>query len=302
MREYFVASDGAHDRESMANFIPPQLAAFCASSLEASEWLSRLPQTINDLASRWSLTLDPPFEGEDVSCSWVAPATLADGTLAILKIGLPHMEAEHEIDALRLLNGEPTARLLESDRELNAMLIERCEPGHPLRDMFQPDQDVVIAGLLKRYWRIPAEPHPFRPLSVMIDYWMKQTRRDEPRWHDASLVADGLDLFEELSLGSLAEVLLATDLHAGNVLSSRREPWLMIDPKPFVGERAFDATQHLLNCRSRLRIEPFDTMHRMADLLEVDYDRVRAWTFARLAAEPRDNWDDEATELAKKIA
>ena len=286
----------------MAYLVPPKLAALCANSLDASEWLSRLPHTIANLAHRWSLTPGPPFEGDDVTCSWVAPATLANGTEAILKIGLPHMEAEHEMDALRLLDGEPTVRLLQSDRDLNAMLIERCEPGSTLREIFQPDQDVVIAGLLKRYWRIPSEPHPFRPLSVMIDYWMKQTRRDESRWHDPSLVTDGLDLFEELSLGSLAEVLLATDLHAGNVLSSRREPWIVIDPKPFVGERAFDATQHLLNCRSRLRLEPFDTMHRVADLLEVDYDRVRAWTFARLAAEPRDNWDDEATELAKKIA
>jgi streptomycin 6-kinase len=286
----------------MAYLVPPNLAALCANSLDASEWLTRLPNTIADLVQRWSLTLGPPFEGDDVTCSWVAPARLANGTEAILKIGLPHMEAEHEMDALRLLDGEPTVRLLESDRDLNAMLIERCEPGSTLREVFQPDQDVVIAGLLKRYWRIPSEPHPFRPLSVMIDYWMKQTRRDEPRWHDPSLVSDGLDVFEELSLGSLAEVLLATDLHAGNVLSSRREPWIVIDPKPFVGERAFDATQHLLNCRSRLRLEPFDTMHRVADLLEVDYDRVRAWTFARLAAEPRDNWDDESTELAKKIA
>jgi streptomycin 6-kinase len=286
----------------MAYLVPPNLAALCANSHDASEWLTRLPNTIADLVQRWSLTLGPPFEGDDVTCSWVAPARLANGTEAILKIGLPHMEAEHEMDALRLLDGEPTVRLLESDRDLNAMLIERCEPGSTLREVFQPDQDVVIAGLLKRYWRIPSEPHPFRPLSVMIDYWMKQTRRDEPRWHDPSLVSDGLDVFEELSLGSLAEVLLATDLHAGNVLSSRREPWIVIDPKPFVGERAFDATQHLLNCRSRLRLEPFDTMHRVADLLEVDYDRVRAWTFARLAAEPRDNWDDESTELAKKIA
>jgi streptomycin 6-kinase len=36
--------------------------------------------------------------------------------------------------------------------------------------------------------------------------------------------------------------MLATDLHAGNVLRAQREPWLVIDSKPFVGDRACDAT------------------------------------------------------------
>jgi len=39
-------------------------------------------------------------------------------------------------------------------------------------------------------------------------------------------------------------MLLATDLHAGNVLPAAREPWLVIDPKPFTGDPAYDATQH----------------------------------------------------------
>jgi hypothetical protein len=42
-------------------------------------------------------------------------------------------------------------------------------------------------------------------------------------------------------------------------------------------------------------------MQRVADLLEVDYDRVRLWTFARLAAEPRTEWDDDSTALARLI-
>ena len=51
-------------------------------------------------------------------------------------------------------------------------------------------------------------------------------------------------------------MLLSTDLHAGNVLAARREPWLMIDPKPFIGDPAFDPIQHMLNCESRLVADP----------------------------------------------
>jgi streptomycin 6-kinase len=282
--------------------IPTSLAASCARTLERMHWLEALPELVEQIARRWSLSLGAPIDGYEVSCSWVAPARRSDGFNAILKIGMPHMEGEHEIAALRLLDGDPTVRLLDADDAHNAMLLERCEPGSPLRDLFQPDQDVVIAGLLKRFWRVPPDPHPFRPLTAMIDYWMVETQLAEHEWHDAGLVREGLTAFAELTSTSLSETLLATDLHAGNVLRAQREAWLVIDPKPFVGDRAFDATQHLLNCRSRLATDARTTIRRFADMLEVDYERVLLWTFARLAAEPRDDWDNEQTALARIVA
>ncbi|HXH40640.1 MAG TPA: aminoglycoside phosphotransferase family protein [Thermoanaerobaculia bacterium] len=82
------------------------------------------------------------------------------------------------------------------------------------------------------------------------------------------MVEEGLRLFHELPGSSPASVLLATDLHAGNVLRAEREHWLVIDPKPFVGDAAYDATQHLLNCRGRLFSDPGTTIRRFADLLD----------------------------------
>ena len=38
------------------------------------------------------------------------------------------------------------------------------------------------------------------------------------------------------------------------------KPWLAIDPKPFVGDRAYDATQHLFNCRQRLLADADSTI------------------------------------------
>ena len=100
---------------------------------------------------------------------------------------------------------------------------------------------------------------------------------------------------EALSHPRPDDVLLATDLHAGNVLAAQRMPWLVIDPKPFIGDRAYDATQHLCNCRDRLNADPMGTIRRVARLLDVDHERVRLWTFARLAAEPRSDWSGVAT-------
>jgi streptomycin 6-kinase len=96
--------------------------------------------------------------------------------------------------------------------------------------------------------------------------------------------------------------LLATDLHAGNIIQAQREPWLVIDPRPYVGDPAYDATQHLLN-RAIARSNPLDTIRKFAELAGLDLERVRLWTFARAAAQPRDDWSNLALiELARVIA
>lgn len=263
--------------------IPEQIIINCRQTVEGTAWLEQLPKAIADLQERWSLTLSPPFE-EEASCSWVAPCVRQDGTPAVLKIGLPHMEAENEIDGLLFWDGDPTVFVLEADPELNAMLLERCEPGTTLRGQSENEQDQVIAKLLSRLWRTLPEVHPFRPLSEMIVAWTKESMEQAACWPDAGLAKEGLHIFEALLNDVSCDVLLATDLHAGNVLRAQREPWLVIDPKPFYGDPAYDATQHLLNCKERLHSKPNTTINRFADLLGVDPERVRLWTFARLAS------------------
>jgi streptomycin 6-kinase len=289
--------------DGMALTIPARLAAACRTTPVRTAWLARVPDSLRDLGGRWALTLGDPFDNEDVSCAWVAPATLADGTAAVLKLAMPQMEGEQEIDGLRFWNGDPTVRLLEADDDLGAMLLERCQPGTTLRTLAEPEQDVVIARLLRRLWRSPPTPNRFRPLSALTSFCRDETLARAGDWPDAGLVREGLRLFDELPRSADEDVLLATDLHAGNVLRTKREPWLVIDPKPFVGDPAYDATQHLFNCGGRLASDPSATIRRLADLLEVDHQRVRLWTFARAAAEPREDWGDERLiRLARAIA
>jgi streptomycin 6-kinase len=277
------------------------LAASCRRSPVGTAWLDRLPDALDELRRRWALELEQPFDGPEVSAAWVAPAVRSDRSPAVLKISMPHLEADHEIEGLRFWDGDPTVRLLEADEDSGAMLLERCVPGTWLRSLQEEEQDVVIAGLLRRMWRVPATPHPFRPIAEMVDLWIEETLANEASWSDAGLVREGLRMFGDLARVDPGPVLLATDLHAGNVLAAERRPWLVIDPKPFVGDPAYDATQHLLNCSQRMLDEPIATIERFADLLEVDAERVRRWTFARAAAENRDDWDDPWTAVARVL-
>jgi streptomycin 6-kinase len=167
----------------------------------------------------------------------------------------------------------------------------------------EAEQDVVIANLLRRLWRPLPTLHRFRPLLALIEYWSNQTQAEVERWPDEGLVREGLRVFKELSYTTTTDVLLATDLHAGNVLRAEREPWLVIDPKPFVGDPAYDGTQHLFNCSVRLQSDPEKVIGRLADLLGVNYERLRLWTFARAAAEPREDWSNrEWMDMARAIA
>lgn len=75
----------------------------------------------------------------------------------------------------------------------------------------------------------------------------------------------GIALFRTLPRTADRNVLLCADLHAENVLASEREPWLMIDPKPHLGDPTYDVLQHMLNCSERLQADPC----RLADSLSI---------------------------------
>lgn len=284
----------------MSIVIPALLARHCAKTAERRSWLAALPDTIRRLQERWGISLASPFDHDYVSCSWVAPATLSDGTPAVLKIGMPHMESGQEIEGLRFWDGDATVRLLESDSSANAMLLERCEPGTPLLALPETEQDLIITAMLRQLWRTPPAGK-FRPLSALIAHWSDETRKHRAHWPDAALVDEGLRTFAALAADLPGGVLLATDLHAGNVLRAQRESWLMIDPKPFVGDAAYDLTQHLLNCEDRLQTDARGLVRRVADLAEVDAERVRMWLFARAAAEPRDHWRGWKMDVARSL-
>jgi streptomycin 6-kinase len=241
---------------------------------------------IDEMVKRWALTLEPPFAGDQASAAWVAPAISANGTRAVLKLAMPHYEGEQEIAGLRVWEGAGTVHVFEADEKLGAMLLERCVPGTPLSALPEPEQDDVVADLLRRLWRPPPDSPRFRMLAELTATWSDEAA-EPSHWPDPDLLAMALRLFEALPRSASRDVLLVTDLHAGNVLRAEREPWLVIDPKPFVGDPAYDVTQHLFNC-ARLHREPLGTIDRLARLLGLDPERVRLWTFARAAFESRE--------------
>ena len=252
------------------------------------EWLTTLPRTVHELKERWALTVGEPFQPGG-QCAWVAPVRDSTGAQLVLKVGWPHPEAAHEADGLGEWAGDGTVQLHATAEleEATVLLIERCIPGTAADSRPEEEQDVIVAGLLRRLWRKPAPGHRFRTLQTMCDMWADEfeERTAAKVVLDPGLTRDGVALFRSLPATAEQEVLLCTDLHAGNVLAARREPWLVIDPKPYVGDPAYDVVQHLVNCKARLLADPRELVSRLAGLAGLDKDRVRLWLFARCVEE-----------------
>ncbi len=259
--------------------------------LARREWLDAVPRVVHMLASQWDLELSEPYEPGG-RCAWIAPARRSDGEELVLKVGWRHPEAEHEADALPLWEGDGAVRCHESRtlQDTSVLLLERCEPGVQLKcTLPESEQDVVLTGLMRRLWQHrPPDDSPFGSLETMCDDWADCFELEftaDTRGLDPALARDGVALLRALPRSADRSVLLCTDLHAENVLASRREPWLVIDPKPFIGDPAYEPIQHMLNCRERLASDPGGLARRMAELLSVDPERVELWLLARCVLE-----------------
>jgi streptomycin 6-kinase len=248
-------------------------------------WLTALPQIIDHVCNLWGLTIGPAFDGGCVG--FVAPAERRDGARVVLKVSPVDEETRTEADALLLWDGNGAVRLLDTEPPLGALLLERLEPGTSLED--HPDRHEAIAiacGLLRRLWRPAPSTHPFPLVPDLAHRWAREIPE---RFHglgrpfEAPLAEEAAGLCAELATRTQGLVLANRDYHLGNVLAARREPWLLIDPKPLVGEPAFD-TGHLL--RSLLPREfdrPFigRLVERLARELGLDAEAIRRWAFVR---------------------
>jgi streptomycin 6-kinase len=250
---------------------------------EGKTWLRRLPEIIAGCARRWSLTVEPPFP--ELSFNFAAPAVRADGAATVLKVCFPDKEFFTEAEALRLVAGEGMVRLIEVDLDLGALLLERVEPGTPI-DALADDRAATsaAASVLRRIWRPAPLDHRFPTVADWVAGLGRLRRRFDGGTGPlpAALVEEAERRFADLLASSPPPVLLHGDLHHGNVLAARREPWLAIDPKGVVGDPAFDTYSLLHNPESLLtEPSPGRTLARridqLAEELGLDRARVRDW-------------------------
>jgi streptomycin 6-kinase len=259
-------------------------------------WLERVPDLVTECVEEWGLRLGEPYEAG--AAGYTIRADLADGTPVVLKLIYPHREAEREAEALKVWNGDGAIRLLAYDEKRWAMLMERCEPGTLLAKIDVDAALDVLTGLLPRLWKRAGEP--FRPLADEAAWWIDYLpdewgRAGQP--FERRLLDEAIDVLQGLAGSQGEQVLLHQDLHGDNVLAAQREPWLVIDPKPLVGEREFSVAPIVRD--SEFGHSRRDVLHRFDRLtseLGLDRERARGWTIGQTVA-----WAFDSTYIRTHI-
>ena len=214
---------------------------------EGRAWIEALPSTLAEYAQRWSLTLQLPF---GLYYNYVAPATRADGSEAVLKLGFPNRELLSEMHALQHLDGRGIVRMLEADFEQQVFLLERIRPGVELVTLKDDEQATRIAAqVMQQLWQPVTTARPL----LTVESWTEGMAKLRPFFGGGSglfrdyLVDAAEQIFAELVPHQGERVLLHGDLHHWNILSATRQPWLALDPKGVIGEREYEVGAWLRN-------------------------------------------------------
>lgn len=254
---------------------------------QGKKWLESIPQIIKQYEQKWNIQSFSPFQ---LSYNYVAPAKTSSGQFAVLKISFPdNKEFISEIESLKFYNGEGAIRVLKEDRDNYTALLEKAEPGEPVKNVTpERKQITIISDLLKKLHKpIPTENNIFPTISNWAKsfdiYLEKFSIKNGPV--PQRIFEKAKEIFIEYPKDKKEQVLLHGDLHTDNILSSQRG-WLVIDPKGVIGEREFELGACLRNPYydypkgSDYKKLETEKILQFSEELGFDKVRIRNWAFA----------------------
>jgi streptomycin 6-kinase len=225
-----------------------------------TSWCDGLPALLASLAERWRLELGAPFLVGNSSTAF--RCVRADGTPAVLKLSPELPVVAEQAATLKLF--EPSGRVpavLNADLDAGAVLLERIEPGTPVRDLPEPPRATQWAALMRDLHVATVPPDYPRDLRAKCDGFFDRIghRISDPeigRWVTSADVERGAERCRALLATESKPALLHGDLHLANVLDGGDSRGLAaIDPRACVGDPCFDAVAYLLDGAGRDGIE-----------------------------------------------
>jgi streptomycin 6-kinase len=208
-------------------------------------WLDELPSVVESLAQDWSLTVGTTLRGGHAAL--VVEAALAEGTAAVLKVGVPGTRRElgFEAAALRLADGDGCASLLRDDLDRDALLLERL--GAALYDVV-PDPATrhdMLCDVAARLWR-PVGPDVDLPTGADMAHryadLLPRLWEETGRPCSQETVEDALECVDRRRSAhdDLRAVLVHGDVHDLNALQAADGTFKLVDPGGLRAEPACD--------------------------------------------------------------
>jgi len=256
------------------------------------DWWPGLPERLDRLAAGWALRIGEPVGRGNTSL--VLWCRRADGARAVLKLSPDPALAAAEADALRAWAASGLVPAVwEFDPGAGALLLEAIGDGTPLGRREQAAGLEAVAGLIGGLHAAGA-PRGFPPLAERVEWMFAPGIARGMRFADA--FECGAREARALAAESEPAVLLHGDLHPGNVLDGGRG-LVAIDPRPCVGDPAFDAFDWVFH-----RADPDEWAPRaraLATAIGCGADRLWRWcvVFAPMIAGGAAVPDDVAAAL-----
>lgn len=267
---------------------------------DGADWMRSLPRILDDLASRWNITIKDPFQ--DMTYNFVAPAVREDKNYVVVKVSVPNRALNNEIAALQAFDGRGAVKLIEALPEEGAFLLEQLRPGEPVLQLEDDETATSIASeVMRQLWKSGLPDGDFPSITDWAGGLQKLRERFDGGTgpFPTKLIETTEVLFRDL-LSSMDEAtLLHGDLHHWNILSAEREPWLAIDPKGVVGEPAYEVGAWLRNPFPN--ILTFDDaknviarrLDQFVEHLILDRDRLLAWGISQAVLAAWWSFDDD---------
>jgi streptomycin 6-kinase len=273
-------------RDSLPGELIHHVTAICGHDGHA--WLDELEGNVRELEDLWSIKTVEPFAAGEFN--YVAPATCANGELAVLKLAPPYKTIEifGEAAYLRAHKGRGAVKLLGEDRERMAILIEHALPGKNITECFKNNEPSSVAPAISALKTSLLPPPADTSDIIPLDKWFERMRRFATTKFPPEYAIKALKLYENLSSRSAYTYYLHGDFHPGNLVSSTREPFLIIDPKGVVGHIGYDIACFLNNLHWWQETRP-DVEKRLdiailqfAEAFDIDPLELRQWAFVQM--------------------
>lgn len=222
----------------------PAVVRNAARAAGAEDWLDRLPALVSSLEADWSITVGHSYEGG--SEAFVADATRADGTPAVLKVLIPgtgNSRPAGEAAVLRLVGGDGCPVLYRHDPGQGAMLMERL--GRPMYELGLPlaRRLEILCATAQRIWRpapgcgLPTGADKARWLAGFIETsWQELDRPCSEKTVDHALACAAR---RAQAHRDERAVLVHGDVHQLNALQ-HDGGFKLIDPDGLLAEAEYD--------------------------------------------------------------
>jgi streptomycin 6-kinase len=261
--------------------VPATVQAF-ARAAGADGWLAGLAELVGRLERDWQLTVGTAYE--DATEAFVAPAELADGTQAAVKLLIQRRHGRHaaeEMTVLRLAGGEGCVRLLRHDEESGAMLLERLGPSMYRVGLPIEQRHEILCRVAMRLWR----PAPDSGLETGAEKAARLAEYVRASWDRLGRPCS--ERAVEVALTDAARraaaydperaVLLHGDVHQWNTLRAGTD-WKLVDPDGLLAEPEADLGVLMREDTAELLTgDPWDRARMLAARTGTDPAAIWQW-------------------------